>query len=626
MKRTIQIAAILLCLGGINSQFSTLRAQGTAFTYQGRLNDGGNPANGLYDLAFTVFDAGTNGTPQGPVLTNAATVVRNGLFTVTLDFGNQFPGADRWLEIAVSTNGADSFATLQPRQMLTPAPYALTAGSIIPGGLPAGTYTNAIVFNNAGNQFAGNGAGITNLPLASLAAAAQTQLLGAAATVQTNLNALAAVAVDTQLFGLLARQNVLVAPYTNLPAYLLTNPFYFSPAKGSDYIQQAINSLPVYPDRQHVGGGGIVVLGINYFPATLVFANGGFDSNIVSFKLSAPAFTTAALVCQTNPCIRVFGHGNGGYVSDTGFAMDNLIVSSLQNNAAYLFDLDNGVTDSDVEHCWFGYWPYLTNQIVVGALQGLATPNTPEGILKNNLVVKYFPGDTDRHVFSYNHLTGIDCLLVDCDHFQCDFNFFMECGGNAGLGLRSTDWPVKSAATGDQSTLFWTGAAVVLGQSPPHRNYSFKDNYFYFCVASYYSAWAQPYFYSYQDAYESTKYSAISPAGIQFHQLNPEGGVDSCTLNANNSLSDDGTLRGALWLDAAQFPFTRNGASLTNLAASALVGTLPLARLPGITTNVANAGLTFYITNGLIMGVGASPPAIANQDPASAPDYSVRSP
>ena len=180
MKRTIQIAAILLCLGGINSQFSTLRAQGTAFTYQGRLNDGGNPANGLYDLAFTVFDAGTNGTPQGPVLTNAATVVRNGLFTVTLDFGNQFPGADRWLEIAVSTNGADSFATLQPRQMLTPAPYALTAGSIIPGGLPAGTYTNAIVFNNAGNQFAGNGAGITNLPLASLAAAAPP---GAAASV-----------------------------------------------------------------------------------------------------------------------------------------------------------------------------------------------------------------------------------------------------------------------------------------------------------------------------------------------------------------------------------------------------------------------------------------------------------
>ena len=29
-------------------------AQGTAFTYQGRLNDGGNPANGIYDLRFTV--------------------------------------------------------------------------------------------------------------------------------------------------------------------------------------------------------------------------------------------------------------------------------------------------------------------------------------------------------------------------------------------------------------------------------------------------------------------------------------------------------------------------------------------------------------------------------------------
>jgi hypothetical protein len=32
-------------------------AQGTAFTYQGRLNNNGAPASGVYDLQFTVFDS-----------------------------------------------------------------------------------------------------------------------------------------------------------------------------------------------------------------------------------------------------------------------------------------------------------------------------------------------------------------------------------------------------------------------------------------------------------------------------------------------------------------------------------------------------------------------------------------
>src|SRR4051794_21009010 len=80
-------------------------AQSTAFTYQGRLQEGAAPANGSYDLRFALFDAMVSGTQQGSARTNSATALSNGLFTVTLDFGNQFPGADRWLEIAVRTNG-----------------------------------------------------------------------------------------------------------------------------------------------------------------------------------------------------------------------------------------------------------------------------------------------------------------------------------------------------------------------------------------------------------------------------------------------------------------------------------------------------------------------------------------
>src|SRR5712692_7280077 len=60
---------------------------GTAFTFQGRLTDGGNPANGTYDFQFAVFDSVVGGTQFGLTNTNQDVGVSNGLFTVTLDFG-----------------------------------------------------------------------------------------------------------------------------------------------------------------------------------------------------------------------------------------------------------------------------------------------------------------------------------------------------------------------------------------------------------------------------------------------------------------------------------------------------------------------------------------------------------
>jgi trimeric autotransporter adhesin len=172
MKRTLVIGAALLALSTLDVQFSTAHAQGTAFTYQGRLNDGGSPAKGSYDLRFILYDNSVGGNQQGPILTNSATSVSNGLFTVTLDFSNQFSGQARWLDIAVRTNGSGSFFPLTPRQALTPAPYAITAGNVISGGLTAGSYSNAVTFNNAANQFAGafagNGANVTNVNAAAL--------------------------------------------------------------------------------------------------------------------------------------------------------------------------------------------------------------------------------------------------------------------------------------------------------------------------------------------------------------------------------------------------------------------------------------------------------------------------
>ena len=75
-----------------NLQPSTL----AAFTYQGQLNANGGTANGLYDLRFQVWGALTNGNLIAGPLTNSATGVTNGLFTVTLDFGpGVFTGRSR---------------------------------------------------------------------------------------------------------------------------------------------------------------------------------------------------------------------------------------------------------------------------------------------------------------------------------------------------------------------------------------------------------------------------------------------------------------------------------------------------------------------------------------------------
>ena len=115
---------IVLC------SIASVFAQSTVFTYQGRLNDNGQPANGTYDLRFGLYDS-TNlpgNIIAGPV-NNPSTQVANGLFSASLDFGNVFNGTARWLEIAVRTNGAANFVTLTPRQPLTPVPYAIFASA-----------------------------------------------------------------------------------------------------------------------------------------------------------------------------------------------------------------------------------------------------------------------------------------------------------------------------------------------------------------------------------------------------------------------------------------------------------------------------------------------------------------
>src|SRR4051812_32353511 len=126
LKRLFQI---LLASSVLLADADVVCAQGTAFSYQGRLNDSGGAANGNYDLTFTLFSVAAGTGQIGSTLTLSNTAVTKGLFQVTLDFTTNFTGADRWLEIAVRTNGANAFTTLLPRQAILPVPYAIKARS-----------------------------------------------------------------------------------------------------------------------------------------------------------------------------------------------------------------------------------------------------------------------------------------------------------------------------------------------------------------------------------------------------------------------------------------------------------------------------------------------------------------
>ena len=132
--------ALSICL------LTTAAAQTTGFTYQGRLADSGTPVNGNYDLQFALWNSLSGGGQVGSTQTINTVAVSNGVFTVNLDFGaSAFPGASRFLEIAVRPAGVGSFTMLTPRQPITSTPYAVrslnatTADSVPASGVAAGS-------------------------------------------------------------------------------------------------------------------------------------------------------------------------------------------------------------------------------------------------------------------------------------------------------------------------------------------------------------------------------------------------------------------------------------------------------------------------------------------------------
>ena len=102
---------------------------GTAFTYQGKLDESGIPVTGTVDLELRLFDDPIGGLQTGPTVQLEDVIVQDGLFSVELDLGSVFTNdVALWLELGVR-GGAETgaYTLLSPRPKVSPTPLALHA-------------------------------------------------------------------------------------------------------------------------------------------------------------------------------------------------------------------------------------------------------------------------------------------------------------------------------------------------------------------------------------------------------------------------------------------------------------------------------------------------------------------
>lgn len=157
-------AALVLAAGWANVSTANAQALTTAFTYQGELSEGGAPATGTYDMLFRLYDAQSGGTQLGAMLCVDNVEVIDGEFTVQLDFGSQFSGQQRFLDMQVRVDtglgcaSTGGYTLLTPRPTMTAAPhasFATTAGTATSAG-------NAAQLNSQPASFYQNAANLTS--------------------------------------------------------------------------------------------------------------------------------------------------------------------------------------------------------------------------------------------------------------------------------------------------------------------------------------------------------------------------------------------------------------------------------------------------------------------------------
>lgn len=157
-KFAAAMVALLVHVGGVWAADI-----GTAFTYQGSLEDGSGPVTDTCDFQFQLYDAAAGGNLMGTnPQSKPGVAVDAGVFTVNdLDFGaSAIDGTARWLEISVCCPSPCALTLLSPRVALTPAPHALALPGFRTQQTSTGDTPN-IIGGFSGNSVSGSVGGAT---------------------------------------------------------------------------------------------------------------------------------------------------------------------------------------------------------------------------------------------------------------------------------------------------------------------------------------------------------------------------------------------------------------------------------------------------------------------------------
>jgi len=154
------ISSLLISLAGL----AVADVQSSSFTYQGQLHQLGQPANGVFDLKFGLYESSDSSSALTEPIQIEDVDVIDGIFFVELDFGaSPFTGQSLWLEISVR-NGIEEtpHSLLSPRQNITATPYAIHAATVSESSINASNIIDGSIGSTQISDFGINTIDIAN--------------------------------------------------------------------------------------------------------------------------------------------------------------------------------------------------------------------------------------------------------------------------------------------------------------------------------------------------------------------------------------------------------------------------------------------------------------------------------